>query len=97
MENGMLDVLMNYISSYALILIPFLMIIGAVIKNTKTIKDEFIPIILIGIGIAASILMNGFNMDSVIQGVLVAGASVLAHQTYKQLNSLKEEDGKENK
>ncbi len=75
-----------------LILIPALMIIGWVIKNTETINNKYIPIILLGLGIIITPILNltsGFNMDilikSIIQGILVAGASVGLHQVKKQI------------
>ncbi len=75
-----------------LILIPALMVIGWVIKNTEAINDKYIPVILLGLGIIITPILNlttGFNMDilikSIIQGILVSGASVGLHQATKQI------------
>lgn len=69
-----------------LILIPALIIIGWVCKQIKVIPDKFIPLILLGLGILFSLLMEwGFSITAVIQGILVAGAAVLGNQIPKQL------------
>lgn len=77
----------NYITENALILIPVLYIIGMILKDTERIKNKYIPIILLPIGIALSIgTMGGFSVDSIIQGVLVTGAAVYSNQLIKQMS-----------
>ncbi len=77
----------NYITENALILIPVLLIIGAILKNTEGIKDKYIPVILLPIGIILSVwVMGGFSADSVIQGILVTGAAVYGNQLIKQIS-----------
>ncbi|WP_346920809.1 phage holin family protein [Clostridium sp. UBA7339] len=77
----------NYITENALILIPVLLIIGAILKNTEGIKDKYIPVILLPIGISLSVwVMGGFSADSVIQGILVTGAAVYGNQLIKQIS-----------
>ena len=77
----------NYITENALILVPVLLVIGAIFKNTERVKDKYIPIILLPAGIILSVwLMGGFNADSVIQGILVTGAAVYGNQLIKQLS-----------
>lgn len=77
----------NYITENALILIPVLLVIGAILKNTERIKDKYIPVILLPIGIALSVgIMGGFSVDSVIQGILVTGAAVYGNQLIKQIS-----------
>ncbi len=79
--------IINYITENALILIPVLLIIGAILKNTERIKDKYIPVILLPIGIALSVwVMSGFSADSVIQGILVTGAAVYGNQLIKQIS-----------
>ncbi len=75
-----------------LILIPALMIIGWVIKNTEKINDKYIPAILLGLGVIITPVLDlstGFNLEmlikSIVQGILVAGASVGLHQVKKQI------------
>lgn len=64
-----------------LILIPVLIVLGFIIKKIQTIPDKFIPLILLFLGILFSILTESvFNLQSVvqsiIQGILVTGATV---------------------
>ena len=53
------------------------------------INDKYIPLILMAFSIAFSIAILGLNVDSVIQGILIAGTAVLSNQLVKQ--SKKEE------
>lgn len=75
---------LEYIVDKALILIPVLLIFGAMLKATPKCPDWCIPWALLGIGIALSVLMLGLHVDAVIQGALVAGAAVYGNQLYKQ-------------
>lgn len=86
----LVKLILEYVVDTFLILIPFLIIIGFVVKNTKRVSDELIPIILIILGIAGAIGLNGFGIDSIIQGVLVAGGAVLSNETIKQMMKLKD-------
>ena len=73
-----------YIVQNALILIPALYILGMIIKSTQKIPHKYIPITLLVFGIAGSIGILGFSVDSIIQGILVTGATVYANQLIKQ-------------
>ncbi len=76
---------LNYITDNALILIPVLSIFGAILKGIEKIKDKYIPIILLPIGIGLSMgIMGGISADTIVQGVLITGASVYANQLVKQ-------------
>ena len=75
---------MEYITENALILIPVLYVIGMFLKALEFIKDKYIPCILLVIGIVFSIALIGLNVNAVIQGILVAGATVLGNQLIKQ-------------
>lgn len=74
----------EYIVDKALILIPVLLIIGAMLKATPKCADWCIPWVLMGIGVALSLLVVGVTADAAIQGVLVAGAAVYGNQLWKQ-------------
>ena len=84
-----MEMLKDYILDNALILIPAIYVIGAILKGTELIKDKYIPVILLPIGIALGMLIVGFNVSGFIQGVLVTGVAVYANQLVKQ--ALKEE------
>ena len=66
-------------------MIPVLIIIGSIIKRTEKIKDKWIPLILLPVGIAGALALGGLNAGSVVQGVLVTGAAVYGNQLVKQL------------
>ena len=74
-----------YLKESMLILIPVLIFIGWIIKNSHLIVDEFIPPILVVLGIIGSISLEGFSTHSIIQGFLVALASVGSNQLKRQL------------
>ena len=84
-----MDNLISYITDNALILIPAIYVIGAILKGTELVKDKYIPVILLPIGIVLAMLLVGFNVNGFIQGVLVTGVAVYANQLVKQ--ALKEE------
>ena len=77
---------MNYIVDNCLILIPVLYTIGMILKNLEFIKDKYIPLILLPIGIALAIAIKGIDINSVIQGILVTGVAVYGNQIFKQIN-----------
>lgn len=82
-----MDLLTEYLLDEALVIIPVLLILGKIIKETPVFKDWLIPYMLLIIGVAFSIALIGFNADAVIQGVLVSGAAVFGHELYKQARS----------
>lgn len=80
-----MEMLKDYIMDNALILIPVIYVIGAILKGTELIKDKYIPIILLPIGVILAMLLVGFNVNGFIQGVLVTGVAVYANQLVKQV------------
>lgn len=80
MENEIIQ----YIVSEALVLIPVLFILGALMKNTPRIADWIIPWVLLAVGVVGGVLIVGEFVQGVLQGVLVTGATVLTHQLFKQ-------------
>lgn len=74
----------NYILEKALVLIPVLLIIGAMLKALPFWKDWLIPWALLVLGVLGACSMIGWTVDGVIQGVLVAGAAVYGNQLWKQ-------------
>lgn len=83
-----IDVLFKFLYSLikeeAIIVVPFLWVIGTFLKNTLFIKDKYIPLILLCIGISTSVVILGFNIQAIIQGVFVSGTAVFGHQLLKQ-------------
>ena len=80
-----MEMLKDYILDNALILIPAIYVIGAILKGTELIKDKYIPVILLPIGVLLSMFLLGFNVQAFIQGVLVVGVSVYGNQLVKQI------------
>lgn len=74
----------QYITQNALILIPILYVLGTIIKGTEKINNKYIPIILLGGGILGAIGIMGISVNSVVQGILVTGATVYTDQLIKQ-------------
>ena len=59
--------LVKYVTENALVLIPVLYVIGSILKGTEKIKDKYIPIILLPIGVALAIAIGGVSVDAVIR------------------------------
>ena len=74
----------EYVVEEALILIPALWVIGAILKHTPYVPDWTIAYILLLAGVLGAASLLGPSPSSIIQGVLVAGAAVLGHQLLKQ-------------
>lgn len=98
----LIEMLKEYIKPELLVIAIVLYFIGIGLKNTELIKDKYIPIILGILGvfisaiyiIATSTIANYQEVltvifTSIVQGILVAGASVYINQVIKQ--SQKEE------
>ena len=77
--------LTTYVSAGSLILVPVVYIIGMILKGIEKIPDKYIPVILLVVGIGASLGVNGLNANSIIQGVLVTGVAVYTNQLLKQI------------
>lgn len=87
----------DYVKPELLILVPVLYIIGLGVKKSETIKDKYIPmilgacgVVLASIWVCATCSFAGMQdvllavFTGVVQGILVAGASVLTNQVVKQ-------------
>ena len=77
---------MEYIIDNCLILIPVLYVIGAILKGIDIIKNKYIPLIILPIGIVLAIAIQGLNVNAVIQGILVVGVTVYGNQLFKQIS-----------
>ncbi len=79
-----MEIINEYIIDQALVVIPALLVLGAIIKATPAVRDWTIPYVLLAIGVSFTVALLGFNVDAIIQGVLVSGAAVFGHQLYAQ-------------
>ena len=86
-----MEQLLAFILEEALVMIPVLLIFGWVIKQTNKVSNNYIPVILLVLGVGFTpLLLGGFTPHNVVQGVLVTGGAVLTHQLYKQTQEVKE-------
>ena len=76
--------IVSYIVENSLVLVHCLLVIGSILKGTEKVKDKYIPVILLPLGIAGAIALGGFTVDSIIQGILVTGAAVYCNQLFVQ-------------
>jgi hypothetical protein len=77
--------MIEFITENALLLIPVLNVIGAIVKGTEKIPDKYIPIILLFFGILGAVAILGLSPESVVQGVLITGTAVYGNQLVKQI------------
>lgn len=90
--------LTDYVRPELLVLTTVLYFVGKGLKASEDIKDKYIPLLLgaAGVFLATLWVVATCRFDSVqsvalglftgiVQGILVAGCSVYAHQTVKQL------------
>jgi hypothetical protein len=76
--------ILKYVNENYLIIVAVLYVFGAFLKTSSKVPDWSIPWILLIISILLSVWTGGFSAAVIMQGVLVAGAAVLANQLYKQ-------------
>lgn len=79
-----MEFIVEYIVDQALVVIPVLLILGKIFKETPNFKDWLIPYALLILGVIFATFLMGFNVNAVIQGVLVSGAAVFGHQLFIQ-------------
>ena len=95
----------EYIDPSLAVLIPILVIFGAILKKSEAVKSKFIPLILLAAGVLLALLwefsaiekaadcgnLAGCIFTAVCQGALCCGAAVYSHQIYKNLKENKKE------
>ena len=74
----------KFLSQNAYIVSAVLFVIGLILKQTPHIKNWLIPYILSVIGIVLCIIILGFSINSVLQGLIATGVAVYVHQLSKQ-------------
>jgi len=77
--------IMSFIPEQLMIIVVTLYVLGFACKSIPKVDDRYIPIILLAIGIVFSVCLVGFNVTSVMQGILCWGVAIEVNQTYKQL------------
>ena len=97
-----METIINMIRPELLIVAVALYFIGYGLKKIKSLKDNFIPIILGVVGIVACALyigiVEGFGWQSlvcgIVQGILCAASSTYVNQIIKQIKKLNTVDEK---
>ena len=85
MKEGIKMDIIKFIPQQLLILVASVYVLGIFLKQTESIKDKYITIILMAFSIALSLILQGLNATAFLQGILCWGVSVGIHQTAKQL------------
>lgn len=94
-----MEQILNYVKPELVVVAIVLYFIGMALKQSQTVADKYIPIILgvIGIAICGIYVVATCSLSSVqniamavftaiVQGVLVAGLSTYVNQIFKQLS-----------
>lgn len=80
----------TYVLTQILPLAAALYVLGVLFKHAALVKDNYIPLILLVLGIAGAFgllsLANKVDVtNAIIQGTLATGLAILVNQGYKQL------------
>lgn len=91
--------IMNYVKPELIVVAVVLYFVGIALKQSKTVKDKYIPIVLgfagvllCGVYVSATSTITGVPdiamaiFTATVQGILVAGLSTYINQAAKQLN-----------
>lgn len=79
-----IELISEYITEQAMILVPVLWVVGMIVKRVKQVKDKYIPVILLILGVVLANLYLGYSVEASLQGVLAVGLAIFAHQLKKQ-------------
>jgi membrane protein implicated in regulation of membrane protease activity len=85
----------EYIRPDAFILIPVLIILGIFLRQTPKIPVWSHVWIKIAFAVISCLLYYGFEIQSVVQGILVTGAAVFSRELYKSILGEKKQDKKD--
>ena len=78
--------ILDFIIKEALIMIPVLWILVEIVKGLEKLDNKYLPIFALAFSLVLTpALLQGYNIDNIIQAILIAGTTVFADQLYKQL------------
>lgn len=80
-----METVFSFVTNQAVVLIPALIVIGKIIKSVPAVPCWLIPVILLVPGIAGTVMLLGWSVESAIQGILITGAAVYGNQIWKQV------------
>lgn len=55
------------------------------IKKTGLVKNNYLPLISMGLGGISGVIMNGWSYEAVASGIASGAVAVAIHQAYKQI------------
>ena len=95
----MMEQILNYVKPELVVVAIVLYFVGMGLKQSQTVADKYIPIILgvigiviCGIYVSATCSLSGVQnvamavFTAIVQGILVAGLSTYVNQIIKQVN-----------
>ena len=87
--------IMKFVPEYLAILVVSIYVLGVFLKNLDSIKDKWIPTLLLLFAITFGVLLSIINakymleldviVNGILQGILCWGVSVGVNQTIKQI------------
>lgn len=83
MEQGILQ-FFQLIPTEFYIIVGVLYVIGYILKSSEMIPNKYILFILLILGIVFAVFKGGFNVDSIMYGIILSIAPVYINQFYKQ-------------
>ena len=73
------------ITENCMIIIPVLYAAGILIKHMQIIKDKYIPLVLLFLGLAMCTAVTFSLLNGIIQGILCTSTAVFSNQVIKQM------------
>lgn len=78
------NTIVNLIDPALIIVVAVCWVFGYMLKQTPIVPDWCIVYIVTAIAVVVTLLLQGLNVTSVLQGVLCGAVSVYGHQLIKQ-------------
>ena len=76
--------IMNFVPESLFILVVATSTFGVFLKQVQTVKDNYIPVILLTFSIVFSLALLGFSAQNILHGIICWGVSIGLHQTIHQ-------------
>lgn len=81
--------LLSFVPEQLMILVVVIYLVGYLLKTTKYVKDNLIPIILVILGMIFSCaLQKELSALAILQGIICWGVAVGVNQSLKQMTKL---------
>ena len=80
----MITLILEHINEKTMILVPVLWGLGMILKRLEKLKDKYIPLILLVLGVGLANLYLSPGVESSLQGILAVLLAIFGHQLKKQ-------------